>query len=77
MAVITYVFPIKGEVKSRQAGFRGGEDSQSLNNVRPQDVTTGRLRGGQRPGLDKWGNGTQIGSAEQPVVAMCVVASVT
>lgn len=77
MAVVTYVFPIKGQVLSRQAGFADGSSSSSLNNVRPQDVTTGRLRGGQRPGLDKWGNGTQIGGSEQPVVAMCVVASVT
>jgi len=27
-------------------------------------------------GLDKWGAGTQIGAAEQPVVAMCTVSSV-
>lgn len=47
-----------------------------MNNVRPRDVLASRLRGGQRPGLDKWGAGTQIGSAEQPVVAMCIVSSV-
>ena len=74
---ITILFPIKGEVKSSPAGLGDNSSSQSLKNVRPQEVLTGRLRGGQRPGLDKWGAGVQIGGAEQPVVAMCVVAAVT
>jgi len=48
-----------------------------MSNVRPTDVLENRIRLGQRPGLDKWGAGTQIGSAEQPVVALCVVSSVS
>ena len=47
-----------------------------MSNVRPVDVQEKRVRIGQRPGLDKWGNGTQVGAAEQPVVAMCFVSSV-
>ncbi len=47
-----------------------------MNNVRPIDTLERRLRLGQRPGLDKWGAGTQIGAAEQPVVAMVIVAVV-
>jgi len=42
--------------------------------VRP--YKDGRLRGGQRPGLAKWGAGTLIGAAEQPVVAICAVSTV-
>ncbi|KKK68801.1 hypothetical protein LCGC14_2940440, partial [marine sediment metagenome] len=44
--------------------------------VRPVDVQEKRVRIGQRPGLDKWGNGTQVGAAEQPIVAMTFVNSV-
>lgn len=47
-----------------------------MNNVRPRDVLENRLRLGQRPGLDKWSNGTQVGSSEQPVVALTIVASI-
>jgi len=47
-----------------------------MNNIRPRDALENRLRIGQRPGLDKWGAGNQIGGAEQPVVAICVVNSV-
>ena len=45
-------------------------------NVRAYDVMEDRARGGQRPALDKWGDGDQIGSIEQPVVAMCVIGAV-
>lgn len=47
-----------------------------MNNVRPTDVLENRIRIGQRPGLDRWST-TQIGSAEQPVVAMTMVSSVS
>jgi hypothetical protein len=48
-----------------------------MNNVRPIDVLERQLRLGQRPGLDKWGAGTQIGDSEQPICAMTIVAAVT
>jgi len=44
--------------------------------MRPWDSIGGRIRGGQRPALDKWGAGVQIGAAEQPVVAMVIINSV-
>ena len=46
-----------------------------MRNMRPVDVLESKIRLGQRPGLDKWST-VQIGSAEQPVVAFCVVSSV-
>ena len=49
--------------------------SQRMNNVRIKDVLAGRLRLGQRPGLAKW-SATQIGSVENPVVAMASVSTV-
>lgn len=49
--------------------------SHFMNNVRAVDVLEKRVRIGQRPGIDKWGDGDQIGAAEQPVVCMCIVSS--
>lgn len=68
-------FPLKGLHKG--FGTVTQPDGTTFNclNVRPYDIINNRLRGGQRPGLDKWGNGDQIGGAEQPVVAMTVVSS--
>lgn len=74
MAEIT--FPIKGLHKGFQTEKQPPLTSFSMSNVRPYDALSNRLRGGQRPGLDKWGAGTQIGAAEQPVVAMVTVSSI-
>ena len=68
--------PIKGLFRGSLTGHAPELTSESMNNVRPVDVQEKRVRIGQRPGLDKWGNGTQVGAAEQPVVAMCFVNSV-
>ncbi len=68
--------PIKGLFRGSLTGHAPELTSESMNNVRPVDVQEKRVRIGQRPGLDKWGNGTQVGAAEQPVVAMCFVSSV-
>lgn len=65
----------KGHVTSEQPEFT----SPDLKNVRPYDALNNRMRGGQRPGLDKWGAGTQVGVAGgtgQPIVAICTVNSV-
>jgi len=71
-----FLLPIKGI----SYGFRPDKapplTSHYMNNVRPIDVLEKRVRIGQRPGLDKWGDGDQIGAAEQPVVAMTIVTSV-
>lgn len=68
--------PIKGLFKGSLTGHAPALTSEHMSNVRPVDVQEKRVRIGQRPGLAKWGNGTQVGAAEQPVVAMCFVSSV-
>ena len=68
--------PIKGVFRGSLMGHAPELTSESMNNVRPVDVQEKRVRIGQRPGLDKWGNGTQVGAAEQPIVAMTFVNSV-
>ncbi len=68
--------PIKGLFRGSLTGHAPELTSESMNNVRPVDVQEKRVRIGQRPGLNKWGNGTQVGAAEQPVVAMTFVNSV-
>ena len=68
--------PIKGKASGLPVEDNPPATSGHLNNVRPRDVLENRIRIGQRPGLDKWGAGTQIGGAEQPVVDICVVSSV-
>jgi len=68
--------PIKGISKGLPIDKSPPTTSGYMDNVRPVDVLERQLRLGQRPGLDKWSD-TQIGDAEQPVVAFCVVAAVT
>ncbi len=68
--------PVKGLFRGTLLGHAPELTSESMNNVRPVDTLEKRIRIGQRPGLDKWGNGTQVGAAEQPVVAMTFVNSV-
>ena len=68
--------PLKGVSKGLPVDKEPITTSGYMNNVRPVDSLERRLRLGQRPGLDKWGAGTQIGASEQPVIAMCVVAAV-
>jgi len=68
--------PIKGVSKGLPVDKEPPTTSGYMNNVRPVDVLERQLRLGQRPGLDKWSE-TQIGDAEQPVCAMCVVAAVS
>jgi len=69
--------PIKGVSKGLPVDKEHPTTSGYMSNVRPVDSLERRLRLGQRPGLDKWGAGVQIGAAEQPVVAMCIVAAVS
>jgi hypothetical protein len=70
-------FPLKGINKNWANSEQPPITSPHCNNVRPTDVSETRTRGGQRPGLDKWGAGTQIGGVDSPVVAMCTVHTVT
>lgn len=70
------LFPIKGLHKGFMTEKQPGLTTFRMLNVRPYDTLSNRLRGGQRPSLDKWGNGDRIGDANQPVVAMCTVSSI-
>jgi len=73
---IEFVTPIKGLMRGVPSHQVLEGYSEYLNNVRPVDTLNSQFRIGQRPGMDKWGAGTQIGGSEQPVVAMCVVSAV-
>jgi len=75
--VIELPNPIQGVSKGVPVDKESPATSGYMSNVRPIDVLEKRIRLGQRPALDKWGAGTQVGAAEQPVVAMCIVASVS
>lgn len=68
--------PIRGVSKGLPVDKESPATSGYMRNVRPTDTLEKRIRLGQRPALVKWGAGTQIGSTEQPVVAMCIVAAV-
>jgi len=68
--------PIKGLYKGIPIANLPEGYTGDCNNVRPRDVLEGRIRIGQRPGLDKWST-DQVGGADQPIVAMCTVSSVT
>jgi len=67
-------FPFKGLHRGGPHGVQPEQTSPHMQNVRP--YYQGRLRGGQRDGKSKWGDGDQIGDAEQPVVAICLVSAV-
>ena len=76
MPHINFQLPIKGTFKGGSVEQGPALTSGYMNNVRARDVLENRVRIGQRPGLDRWGDGDQVGAAEQPVVAMCTVSSV-
>lgn len=67
--------PIKGLSRGLPVEKEEIVTSGYMNNVRPTDVLEKRIRLGQRPALVKWSS-VQIGSSEQPVVAMCFVSAV-
>lgn len=68
--------PVRGIHKGSIVGHAPDLTTQKMNNVRPRDSYEKRVRIGQRPGLDKWGAGTLVGGAEQPVVSIISVSSV-
>jgi len=69
-------FPLRGIYRGSATVAQPEGTTFDCKNVRAYDPLDKRARGGQRPGLDKWGAGTQIGTAEEPVVAMCVVQTI-
>jgi len=75
MANVEFTPPIQGIHKGLPADKPMPGTSEYMNNVRVKGWNS-RILIVQRPGLSKWGAGTQIGGAENPVIAMCTVASV-
>ena len=73
MASIRLKFPINGVDQNWAASEQPGLTTYACQNVRPYDVIANRSRGGQRPGLSKWGEGDQIGGAAKPIVALCSI----
>jgi hypothetical protein len=69
-------FPLKGLHRGFPTVQQPDGTTFSCSNVRVFDCLDDRARGGQRPGWNKWGNGDQIGSSEQPVVAMAAIGSI-
>ncbi|KKL78486.1 hypothetical protein LCGC14_2024340 [marine sediment metagenome] len=69
-------FPFRGIDKGRAAHQQAPGTSADMKNMRLYDTLDNRARGGQRPALDKWGNGNQIGGVDVPIVAICVVSTV-
>jgi len=76
MANLELQFPIKGKSEITAAAKQPQLTSPHINNVRPQDVSERRIRGGQRPGLDKRFSEQIGGDADYPVVALFQVTTV-
>jgi len=68
-------FPVDGINKGQAAVDQPVNTSPDLNNVRPYDTLDNRMRGGQRPGLDKRYS-QQIGGIASPIIAICCVTIV-
>jgi len=75
MANIEFNPPIRGINKGIPSDKALPGYSEYMNNVRA-DGFEKKVVITQRLGLRKWGAGTQVGAAEQPVVSMCTVSSV-
>lgn len=75
MANLNVGFPLQGIDKGRATTEQPIQTAPDMLNVRPYDTDDRRLRGGQRSGLNKWGNGSLLGGG-QPVVLITVTTSV-
>lgn len=71
-----FLLPIKGVSYGFRLDKTPPMTSHYMNNVRAVDVLEKKIRVGQRPGLDKWGDGDQVGAA-QAVVAMSIISVVS
>ena len=76
MANVEFQFPIMGKSEITAAAKQPQLTSPDMNNVRPQDVAENRIRGGQRPGLDKRYSQLIGGNANYPIVALLQVTVV-
>ena len=69
-------FPVKGIHKGVAASSQPEMTSPDMLNARPYDVLERKVRGGQRPGLDKL-YARQISDIATPIVAICSVTVVS
>ena len=69
-------FPLLGINKGMVTSRQPFATASQMNNIRLFDVLDKRARGGQRPGITGWGGEDQIGAADNPVVAMCIISSI-
>lgn len=67
-------FPVQGLHRGQPAKDQPEGTAFDLQNVRPFDVTSERIRGGQRPGLTK-AYTTQISGASHPVLYMTSIVT--
>ena len=67
--------PIRGIYKGLPIANLPPGYSGDMSNVRTRDTLEGRIRIGQRPGLDKWAS-SQIGGATAPIVEIIELVSV-
>jgi len=74
MANLEFTPPIQGIHRGLPADKPAPNTSEYMNNVRAKGFG-GRILIVQRDGLDKWST-NQVGDSENPVVAICSVASV-
>lgn len=74
---INFQLPIKGLHLGGSVEAGPAMTSGHMNNIRARCVLENKVRICQRPGLDKWGDGDQVGAAEQPVVCIISVSSVS
>ena len=74
MANIIFTPPIQGVSRGLPADSPAPNTSEYISNVRAIGLEK-RVIVAQRPGLAMWST-DQVGDEEQPVVAMCTVASV-
>jgi len=74
---VRFQLPIKGIHRGGAVETSPALTSGYMSNCRARDVLENKVRLGQRPGLDKWGDGDQVGAAEQPIVAIISVSSVS
>ena len=76
MANLELPFPIMGINEITAAAKQPQLTSPAMNNCRPQGVLKNRIRGGQRPGLDKRYSQQIGGDSEYPIVALLQVTTV-
>lgn len=77
MPHINFQLPVKGVHLGGGVETSPALTSGHMDNVRARDVLENKVRIGQRPGLDKWGDGDRVGAAEDPVVYIISVSSVS